>query len=411
VGPDRGDELPVVELDSDVRPAARPAAVVTRGGSRRRRGVVVVGLVVAVAVVLLVAVLGGSSDRDGDDEAAPASTTSAPRAPTTTAGRGAATTLAPGTALTVPPAPGPLLGQPTGLELVGVTAEGVVVVVDLDTGATTVAGALDQDLRNGPHGVLATPAGVLAVTSGGQVLLVRPDGSVEPLGEGSDALVTPERTHVWTTTYRLSGAAGATRIGLLDDGRERVAVPEGASAFPVGARRDALLIQSQAGGVYALPLHGGAHRLAPGAYVTSDEHHLVTSACDEALSCELVITRDGEELHRVPVRQAISPRGRFSPDGRWVALAGFTDGAARAPQVVLVDLAAGTTVPVELQVEPWAPLGPWLAWSPDGRWLVGHQSSGGLAVHDTATGATTPLDVPGVRLLGGVDLRAKVPGA
>jgi hypothetical protein len=338
------------------------------------------------------------------------------------------TTFRPGATpiTTFPPATDPALPPPAwepleievpvalarvGGELVAVTAEGVLVEIDLATGG---AARLDLDERFDGFGLhVGSSASLLVPGYGRQAPILVPSGGVplpfEQLSDDRDGNVSVTGIDRAGDRFflALDGPPGRREVVVGADGSVRELAPFG---YPYGR---AVIVGGQtivtdAGGVYrydptASLEDRSAERLSPGWISATGDGHLLVRECDEELRCRhAVIAVDGSSRRPalLPEPDAFVAIGTLSPDGtRLLEIplppdGSFPDGD---PDERLVDLATGAVTAVD--VIPPGRLPEEVVWSADGTALVAVASDGRLVVADAATGARSEVELD----LGGAD--------
>ena len=258
----------------------------------------------------------------------------------------------------------PLLGEPTGLELVVVGGTGR--VIDLDTGAVT-------DVVVPVRGV--TAAGLLVSDGSGLATWPPPfDGSswrtilppaqatrVELLWVVGDgrlvwALERPEDDRSLRSGWSMS---------LVDlDGAVLGSFELPSEVWPAGATDHGLVVTGP-GGAYLMDATGAAERISTGDpfSVVGDRIHVVD--CDDVLRCNVeVFDGRGRLIHEQSSPASLVGWGTAAPDGR----VAFVE-----PRGEFGERSALTIDGVTVLDEPGS-LGAGgqggLAWSPDGRWLA-----------------------------------------
>src|SRR6185503_17490016 len=100
-------------------------------------------------------------------------------------------------------------------------------------------------------------------------------------------------------------------------------------------------------------------------------------------------TDDCRTLHAISTGHEATVKAVFAPDGRTVALAGYTRRSAAAP-VILVDVASGLVRPLRT---PYGQLMVGLAFHPSGAFVATGETTGAIRVFDTRTlAAVTVLE-------------------
>lgn len=219
----------------------------------------------------------------------------------------------------------------------------------------------------------------LVIGDGSRTVRLDADGgaAVELSDEGA-ALTTFDDDTVWVVEPFTAGRAGtATRLSLSGEVVEQVRYP--AVGRPV-AGLDAGVVVSTPSGVALVAGERARTLTSGGALAAVDEDQLAWTDCTPELRCSLVIgsidqpngVRSPIAADELPGGYANLPTGRFSPDGRWLALPVFRvnpRGGLESPAVAIIDTATGTEVgrapgPSVNTVRASA-----VAWSPDSRWL------------------------------------------
>jgi hypothetical protein len=390
---ERGDRdpRPPIEIWGD-EPAAESVEVVTTGPRTRRSRVRALAVGAGIVVLLIGGLVLGEDDRPastehgapGDDEreaGTDGATTDRPD-PTTRPDPTATTELIPGA---------PLLGEPSGLQVV-ITRNGGGFgglgsrLIDLDTGV--IRGL-------GPR--------VLAVT--GRRLVVIDDGTVAlwpaPYdGSGSTKIATIPAGLVVEGAWVVDGGrlvwllqrppgAGApgypATADLVDlDGRTLAHLDLRDDLWPFGAV-DGGVVVSGTGGVYLIDHEGTAARISVGDVVSVAYNRVTAFTCDERLECGVeVLNGRGQrlDLHSTAVSNPGGPGSAVvAPDGR-IASVGYDSHTGEANQIAV------DGVPVFEALNVGSP-----AWSPDGRWLAVPTNDGVHLVDTHGEGAPVALEI------------------
>ncbi|MET0903502.1 MAG: hypothetical protein ABWZ52_09705 [Acidimicrobiales bacterium] len=313
-----------------------------------------------IVVWLAGGVVLGDDDPSVTDGGAPGSSEaeSATDGPTTTRRD---TTTRPEPTTTTDVIPGaPLLGEPSGLQLVITYYHGFGSnrLIDLDTGEIT-----HLDAR-----VLAVTERRLIVTADGTTVALWPapyDGSgatrIATIPAGRvvhEAWMVGDGTLVWLFQgLPERGAPGFPYTADLVDleGRTLAHLDIRDDLWAAGAV-DRGLVVSGPGGIYVIDPQGAAERISTGDLVALAHNRVHAYTCDERLQCGIeVLDEWGQRLDWSPNTGVHAGEGIAAPDGR-VALQG------QANQITV------DGVPV-FQAAAAAPTG-YPAWSPDGRWLA-----------------------------------------
>lgn len=406
-----------VELDLVERGSApvESEVVFERPTGRRGRGIGL-GVATALAVAIGASVLSGG---DGGDTATPATTTVDP-GPTTAADPPPTSGVTDATASTSTTAlqpfvvaPGPLLGEPTGLSF-AVALGTDLYVIDADTGRATPAGFGDV---SSDRGAFLTSAGVVVSDQNGGILeLVRrganratplfdrstvasnANGPSGYIGEGP-----PGR--LWVLQYGgahptigyVDAAAGSDTFVRFADvdlayGNGR---PDGIGGFVFAAP----------GGTYRLVEGDTPRRISTGSLVDASSGHVLVLECDEVLTCAYrSIDVDGGGSWTgpgaptgaaIPFGLALSPDGRrfarFAPEGdRPIALGSDSPIEIVGPdgvETIRVPIAGFGACGFNGCASP-------MVWSPDGAWLLGQRSSDSIWAWRTGLDAPLVIELP-----------------
>jgi hypothetical protein len=274
-----------------------------------------------------------------------------------------------------------LLPAPTGLELVGLTTDGDLIELDLDTGRYRRTDVTNRTLSTSmmADAALSAVGGVVYITSpnDGSTWLVRPgEGPVRAPGLLGDSgayfglglLPSDEPGAFWLTRYVDPSGAQLTLV-TPDGERAGVDVELGMLGGPIGPDGRGGVLVASAGGVYRVG-RLGATRIATGNAVGWGANHVLIAECDDALVCGTVIVdiatgdRTAVAVDGVDLQPAYwyGNYPSVSPDGR-----GLLAWDARGPNPVFsyVDLAAGTATELSGGFGQWS-----AGWSTDGRFLL-----------------------------------------
>jgi hypothetical protein len=381
----RDPDLRLLELGA---PERRPpsGAARRRAGNWRRRAPVI-----AVFALLwgFLAFAGGSDDEGIPIEDAEDTTTTTTEAEdederrTTTSRRGPTTT----TTRVIPGAP--LLGEPTGLELVLVGVSGQ--VVDLDTGRltrlrTSALGATQRGILVDDGGDLATWPAPYDGSNGTTLLPATPGTLVDQMW------VVGDGTMVWAV--RRSDRSSETRPDpeavLVDlDGRVvgRFRIPP--EVWPVGATDHGLVVDG-ASGVYLLDATGDVERISTGDVIGVVGDRVYATSCDEELRCQTeVLDGRGRLVESIPPPTDNIGWATAAHDGR-LAYVVYDDEFGVQLRVEIDGATVFEGIDGVLGGGPGV-----LAWSPDGRWLA-IASFDGVHFLDTLGDAGELVVDPGV---------------
>lgn len=400
-------EIELVEERSRQRHVALEPAVpkpprTPRPGDRKRRRVGIgVGVAVAIGVVWVVAQSGGG---DLSTSAPPATLDETPDsvpeelavdttqpAPTSTRPRTTTTTRPP---LVVEALGGPMLPTPSGFELVGLTAQGDLLDINLDTGEM-----LTTDIPGGSSDALAT---ILAGQSWtfiqrwdvNQSIIVprgEPPSDVAPPPEmASGVFRGPDPDTVWLPEYdTMTGSIeGLNLIGL--DGQPLGRSIDMHGWWPMQSDLAGGVMVQAGGGVYVVS-ETGARRVADGDLAGVGANHFLVRSCDEALVCGLfLVDRQTGERRQVPVIE-VDGTAQFygwtgtdsasvSPDGTAAVLFGLDQDSSAASLL-------GTDTGVYRTLSRMGGGNVSVAWSDDSRY-VAFVEARRFQVYDRSTGDT-----------------------
>ncbi len=272
--------------------------------------------------------------------------------------------------------------------LLYVQADGTVMAVKLDQRGQKLGGSPIPvhdpvpvaSANNGNSGVFISPGGALVVTRGGAsgvLSWVSPDGQTEPLLEQPAAYRMPRlspdesrvavivsdgrSSDVWiyhrtrSTFSRLTTAGTVTSAEWSADGQHILFTAPGEEA------RGAVWWQLAAGGSPAERLFQNTY-LSPVASVSPDEKSLLVTSLRETSWDVLRVPLDSEGVARSYLNSpALEGAARFSPDGKWVALASDESGRFEVYVRSFPDPSSKVQVSVAGGNEP--------SWSADGRRL------------------------------------------
>lgn len=389
-------EIELVDVSSSGVRAAVPAT------TRNRRARVAAAVAAAVVVFGAGVVVGRSGDERpapsvgaDADEPPPTGTVTVTIAPVPTAraarpslGDLTATTRGPNTTVVdrrqVREVGRPLLPVQTGLQLVGLTVDGDVVEIHLDTGRviTTVLpefDSFDVGTGNGYLVVGDTTAIVGARQRGSALMLV--EGVDEPAlapvavtDASGYALPGPRPDTFWTVLRDPGPRDVDTTLVLVEavtGDATTVELAQGTAGtwWDVGPDHRGGLVVVSPSGVYTVDEEGPA-RLSTGQLLATGRRHAIAHECDDRLVCATVlIDRDTGARSEVPAaalgvgmwdRQIES----ISPDGS--ALVMLRDSGVGPLEIVLVDVRNGSsTVLIEQYTGEHS-----LGWSADGRFVL-----------------------------------------
>jgi hypothetical protein len=369
-------------------------------GRNRRRVAIGAGVALAVGIVWAVAQSGGdletstpssTLEESPDSSPAPLSVDTTRPPASTTRPRPTTTT---GPPLVVAELGGPMLPTPTGIQLVGLTAQGDLLDIDLDTGQMTTT-----DIPGGAAGGMATilageswtyvqrwDVNVSFVVPRGQL----PVDTAPPPELAGGAYRGPEPDTVWVPEYEpTTGAIQGLNLFRLDG------EPLGRSIdmhgwYPMQSDLAGGVIVQAGGGVYTVS-EAGARRVSDGELVGVGANHFLVRSCDEVLSCGLfVVDRLSGERRQVPVIQVDglaqyygwtgTDSASVSPDGTLAVLFGLDGDSADASLL-------GTDTGVYRSISRMTGGSLSIAWSDDSRY-VAFINARRFQVYDRITGET-----------------------
>ena len=368
------------------------------GGGNRRRVGIGVGVAVAAAIVWAAAQSGGGdlststppSTQEESSESSPeqlAVETTQPR-PSTTRPRVTTTT---GPPLVVEQFGGPMLPTASGLQLVGLTRQGDLLDIDLDTGEMTTT-----DVPGGSSGAPAT-----IVASENWTYVQRWDVSsffIVPRGEPPADLTSrpnmfngvfrgPEPDTLWELQNDpMTGRVEGMNLVNLE-GQELGRTIDLQGWWPMQSDLTGGVVVQAGGGVYVVS-EVGARRVADGELAGVGVNHFLVRDCDEALVCGLfVVDRQSGERRQVPVILVDgltqywgwtgTDSASVSPDGTVAILFGL-DGDGQDASLLGTD--TGVYRPLTRATDMFS-----VAWSDDSRYVV-YTDSSALEVYDRDTG-------------------------
>ncbi len=296
---------------------------------------------------------------------------------------------------------GPLLPGGPPLTVVAADFASRLQFVDIASGDVRSVRLFADAGRGRPHTLEVVGDSVILNTDGGTVVrLANGEERALVLARNHRLITTADPTSVWVYDGLATGVGGAaTRIGFDDTLHETVGLP--ALAYPLAGTADGLLVGA-AGTISWIDGDGSHRAVARGQALASDGDRLARLDCTDDLSCAVVAgTVDDPDQMRaalrpddVPAGLYDVPHGRFSPDGRWLALPVYRarrTGAVESTSVVVFDLALGAEAFRTEGSALTAPATP-LGWSPDSGYLVVSTGTRLLA-WSTTTFQVTELDV------------------
>jgi hypothetical protein len=332
-GPPDEDPLDVIELIADEPPSSirtkRPEP--TEGDARppRRRRYLFIAIAAVVLIIGAVSTVVTRDDGGPDQSVGLASNDTG----STAAGDGSASSAPHATVPALPAA----AWRDLGLRI-GVTIDGAFVLVDGRTGMVDPVRALPE----GDPTVVNRGTGTLLVRSGNSSFVVDDKGgSVE--AQAPNVFPTADATGWWN--------GGGRVVARVDDSEERYDVPPGLLAV-ASLRNGFLLTTRNSSGLFAWAPNSDPRPLASGTDVELVAVHpdrIAWQSKCPGTGCGLHVT-DVATARDVVLPSGILPffdpgraYGRFSPDGRYLALH-VSASLAEPGSFVLVDLASGTIV-------------------------------------------------------------------
>ncbi|CAN5908235.1 hypothetical protein BH23ACT10_BH23ACT10_28710 [soil metagenome] len=346
---------------------------------RRDRRTLVGALVVAALVLVGAVALGGARDRG---VALPITTTE--DAPDTAASRPTGTMAPPTEIAPVETARsvrggGPLLADTTGFTIVVADFASRLQMVDVSSGAVETIVLFTEGSASRAATLQAIGDDLVLDTTSGVVVRLR-EGQQRPvvLARNHRSVTTTAVASVWVHDGTAFGAGGiATRIDLDGTELDRIELP--ALARPLAGTADGLIVATP-DTISLIDGDGTRQSVTRGQALASDGRRVATLQCDGDLSCNVVAGPiDDPDRVSIPLGPGEVPtglfnvsRGRFSPDGRWLALPVHTPrrgGGLAKSRVVVYDLVLGIEAFNSRGSSLTQPDTP-LAWSPNSRWLI-----------------------------------------
>lgn len=300
---------------------------------------------------------------------------------------------------------GPML--PGAPELTVITsAEGELSTIDLATGDIRVMGSpVGAPYVTDPWMLFTVGDHVISNAVDHVLAMTGPDQQTTRLARNHFALPTFDDTSVWVrgNLYGVVGTSLLLRLRLDGTVADRIVVP--AVAQPRAGIADGVLLSTPSG-IHIASGDGVRRITASGELLAvSADRRLAWLDCAADLSCYIVIgTLDDPDQVRVPIApnevttgDIGLPLGRFSPDGRQLALPLLRFGVGEMNMmnahgaVAILDTATGSEMTRIQNPLSEAYEGSPFEWSPDGRFLfVGLGSI--LSAWDADTGDLTELD-------------------
>jgi hypothetical protein len=276
---------------------------------------------------------------------------------------------------------GPLVPEPTGVQLAVVAPSGDLYTVDvdrgvigwvadIDSGSNVWSGYADHRFAYlaGERGVVAQPLDGTASTR-----LCEANDGCDPVSGGP-----------WVTIQNES----RTLVRPIVDGAVGEAVELPANAYPAGAMGSTLVIVNFSGIYLWDPSTERAPRqVGYGQVFNVSAHGYAWATCDEHMQCEMRVTTDTGRTTRLsdidPQLLRYGPLW-LSPDARYVVLQDF---AASPPELVLYDTVDGASQRSNASTVSG------FAWSADSTWLVTTDGTR-IVITRAADGVQYPIDLP-----------------
>jgi WD40 repeat protein len=240
------------------------------------------------------------------------------------------------------------------------------------------------NIRRSPVGTQIEPWTLFAVRGG---VITNSDESVVLITGSGHQRVRLARNHVALPTFDAASvwvlarppdlhANTVLRVGFDGTIGDRVALP--AIAQPQAGVGDSVFVWTPSG-IHAVSGNGIRRITSSGLLAAVSADRLAWFDCAEDLTCQIVIgTHDDPDQVRMPVAASELPAGlfgftlgRFSPDGRRVALPLFRIEPGRSGDhsaIVIIDTATGAEL-ARFPQQDGSFEGAPLDWSPDGQWL------------------------------------------
>lgn len=253
-------------------------------------------------------------------------------------------------------------------------------LIEVSTGARHTVPVFADGSRSRPDALQVIGDDIIFDAGRRVVRLAEGDeGAPQQLARNHRSIPTDDATSVWVYDHFTANLGGvASRVGFDGTVHDRIDLP--ALAQPIAGTADALIV-STPGTVSRIDVDSGRRQqIARGQALASDGTSVARLDCLGDLSCGVAIgTVDQPDRVRVTLRAGDLPVGlfdvpqaRFSPDGRWLALAVYREldnERLDRSHVAVIDVTLGTEVdrvPGSTLTSPTTPFG----WSPDSRWLA-----------------------------------------
>jgi hypothetical protein len=356
---------------------------------RKRRPRSPIALLAAI-LVLLAGIVIVSRDHGGDSSSA---TTTAPSTtlPSTTTTADAATTTT--GQLSERVAPGPVLGQPTGLVVylaVPRQDNEILYALDLDRGVFRELATMSHN-----EGELPVLGDAILIYDDASEMLVHPDGATKQLGDPANATFTTGRPDAYWKVSLDDELTASTAIFVVIGAPEQraVSIPAGFHPF-AGDGLGGLLVMGPDSRIYRLlPDSSTLVALDVSNTLASANGRVAAVACDDNLSCPIDVV-DLTSGSRATIPGSAGKRGTSSlaPDGAHLSQIASTTDADRQALFVF-DTTTGDTllhVPYDgLSYQSGPP-----RWSPDSQWLFWTDVRG-LEVWNVERIQPRTIDLPG----------------
>jgi hypothetical protein len=367
------------------------------GGGRSRRGLVIGGLVTALLVGGAV-VVGKSNTKSTTAPSTTSSTTAASTTTTSTTAVSESTT----TTIAGPRSigTGPLLGEPTGLELwIQPTFNGSTSLttgiyrIDLDA-ATMTRVANQQTNYQGPP-VTATVDGEGLHVFAGDSNVIRRDGTVNARSSIDGNVLAIEPDGIWVVPYGDGMSAPNSIERRRFDGSLVTTISLPKSVYPgLAAGAGRFVLQASDGRQFLFDVETKQLEPLVGSVVAARGGAFVANRCTDDLVCATTyVAADGTEvaLDFAFFGWFSNGTASLSPDGRWLVSTPASGNSGSSPVILTVsNPIRGERV--DLGVVRMMGYGSAIgAWSPDGRWFFTVTEQGLVAWRP---GLAAPIVVP-----------------
>lgn len=273
--------------------------------------------------------------------------------------------------------------EAASMEIVVADAFSRLQIIDASAGDVDTVQVLPDGVRLRPTALRAVGDLLLFDTGGDLLALVNGQRRPVVLARDHRSIVTADAASTWVydgVDYSGvdSGVTG-TASRLRFDGTVHNRVPLPALAQPLAGTTDGLVVRAP-GSISVITGEGSHERITRGEGLASDGTRLAHLDCDGDLSCDVVIgTLVDPDLVRtalapaeLPADLVGVPRGRFSPDGRWLALPLYRthrSGRVEQSSVAVIDVVSGVEA-VRIEGSPLTVPDTPFSWSPDSKWLA-----------------------------------------